>query len=351
MSLLTKKKTEVVGLDVGSRAVKLVRLSRNERGYCVTAAAICELAAAAGGSDEARAAKAIGECLSRAEVRERSAVCAAAGTEVMIRGFKFPPLPLKALDQAVLLEAQSVCPLDMKTSVLDYQLVETEGQNRAEPGPHNGLMVVGTQRLINQRISALTAARVKPVLMDAEALALLNCLTELNLVGDSGTVAVIDIGWSKSSVIIYGQNGLPFVRDLNVAGGSIIGQISGEQGLSESDVQQILCDAEAAIGGANRNKTLLSLNNAIRPMVMMINETLRFYAFQEKSSAVEKIFLCGGFSQVPMFRDMLMDALPAEAEVLNPMDHIEWQTPAEQNGLKACGPVLAIATGLAMRTV
>jgi type IV pilus assembly protein PilM len=268
----------------------------------------------------------------------------------MVRGFKFPPLPLKAIEQAVALEAQSVCPLDMKNSVLDYQLVGLCPSDRQEPSPQSGLMVVGTERLISQRVSQLAAAGVKAVLMDAEALALLNCLTELNMVEDYGTVGVIDIGHSKTSIVIYGQNGLPFVRDLNIAGDTIVRQIAAELGISEQDVRSGLCGKpNPGFTTEQRNQLLLVLNNAIRPLVIMINETLRFYSFQEKNAMVEKIFLSGGFPLISMFTDMLSDALPVETGLLNPLDHMEWQAGSGQSSIQTCGPALAIATGLAMR--
>lgn len=352
MNLLSVKKMELVGIDVGSSAVKLIKLGRSGCGYTVRAAAMAEIPSpSADSADASGIVGAIRQCLSIAQVKDRCAVCGVAGPEVMVRGFKFPPLPAKALDQAVQLEAHSVCPLDMKNSVLDYQLIGHDIQTQ-EPRPQNGLMVAASDRLIQQRLAQLTGAGMKPVLMDSEALALLNCLNELNLLAPGGSAAVIDIGDSVTSVIIYGQNGLPFVRDLNIAGGSIIRQIAAEQQMEEKTVRNALCSGgRAEITTEQRNKILLALNNAIRPLVMMINETLRFYSFQEKGSPVEQIFLCGGFSLVEMFTDMLTDALPVCTTILNPLEKIEWESPQDQNRWKACGPVMAIAAGLAMRTI
>lgn len=356
MAVLTLKKTELVGLDVGTWAVKLVRLARQDGCYRVMAAASMEVGSEQGENTAARTQAAIGACLSRAGVRDGLFVCAVAGTEVMVRGFKFPPLPLKAVENAVLLEAQSVCPLDMRNSILDYQLIGSESMETAmktgEAQPQSGLMVVGTQRLIQQRLSQLSAAGIKPVLMDAEALALLNCLTELDMIDDHETVGVIDIGCSKTSIVIYGQNGLPFVRDLNVAGDVILRQISGEISMEETQVRSLLFQPEShEIPKEQRNQLLLALNNAIRPLVTMVNETLRYYSFQEKNAVVEKIFLSGGFSLAPMFMDMLTDALPVETSVLNPLAHMDWHAGSNQAQMKTYGPALAVATGLAMRTL
>jgi Tfp pilus assembly PilM family ATPase len=82
----------------------------------------------------------------------------------------------------------------------------------------------------------------------------------------------------------------------------------------------------------------------------MISETIRFYSTHEKD-AVGKVFLCGGFSLVSTFTEMLTDALPVETVLLNPLDHVQWDVPAAQQEFRACGPALAVATGLAMRTL
>lgn len=352
MTLFTSRKSELVGLDVGTWAVKLVRLAKQQRHYQVTAAAAIELCDLDPSIDAAeRAEAAIRECLQRAGIRDRYAVCAVAGTEVMVRGFKFPPLPLKAVEQAISLEAQSVCPLDMKSSVLDYQLISENPVDTAackqEPQSQTGVIVVATEKLIRQRKAQAAAAGIKPVLVDSEALALLNCISELDLIQDHGTIGAIDIGHSKTSIIIYGQNGLPFVRDLNLGGEAILQQIGREHNMDERQVRQALCRPELL--KEQRNQLLLALNNAIRPLVVMINDTLRFYSLHEKNSTVEKIFLSGGFSLAPMFTDMLADALPVETSVLNPLDYMERGDGQELP--KTYGPALAIATGLAMRTL
>jgi type IV pilus assembly protein PilM len=357
LKLFQAKKTDLIGLDVGSKAVKLIRLKNTAGGYCVTAAGIADIQQAGEADESERDGKsveaAIRRCLAAAQVRERYTVSGVAGSEVMVRGFKFPPMPPEAVEQAVLLEAQSVCPLEMKNSVLDYQLVGTaqDVQKDADPlRPRCGLMAAAAERLVRQRSQQLTTAGLKPVLMDVEALALLNCLNALNLVESRVTPAIIDLGYSTTNIIIYGQNGLPFVRDLNIAAGSMLRQICKEQAADEDLVHGVLCGMETTCTRETRNGILLSMNNAMRPLVSMLNETLRFYAMHEKN-AVGKIFLCGGFSLVSTFAEMLTDALPIETVHLNPMDHLEWDTPAAQSELKTCGPALAVATGLAMRTL
>ncbi len=356
--LLNKLKTHIdlVGLDIGSTSVKLVQLLKAPDGYTVSAAVQEQIESKPEEqkNDQPQVIAAVKKCLKKANLKSHNVVCGIAGPEVVVRGFNFPPLPEVAVEQAVRMEAQQVCPFESKNMALDYQLVEnrevTEEQKAAKVLPRSGLMVACTQDLVKEKTHILTEAGAKPLLVDSDALALLNCFNELNLADTDGTVAVIDIGWTLTNVIIYGKDGLPFVRDLNNAGKQVIQRISRELQISEEEVCRALRGQENS--GPMQNKILLAMNNAIRPLAMAINETLRFYSFQEKTSEVEKIYLCGGFSLVDTFVEFLSDAMPVQTQILNPFEKIRWDAGKEGNELiETCGAGLALAAGLAMRTI
>ena len=356
-NLLNKlqSQVELVGLDVGTASVKLIRLLKGPNGYTATVA-VKEVIDVNAEGEKSRDAivTAVKKCLKRARLDSPDVVCGISGSEVVVCGFEFPPLPDAAIEQAVRMEAQQVCPFDSKQTVLDYQLIEnpevTSEQKAAKVFPRRGVMVASTENVVKEKKAILAEAGAKPLLVDSNALGLINCLNELNLVDTNSTVAVIDIGWEFTNVIIYGQNGLPFVRDLSQAGKQIIQEISKELEIPEAEVQQALIGKD--MSEENRNKVLLTLNNAIRPLATAINETLRFHSFQEKNSVVEKIFLCGGFSLIDTFVELLSDAMPIETQRLNPFGKIKCDANVDGNELlKTCGPQMAVATGLAMRTI
>ena len=347
---------ELVGLDIGTTSVKLIQLLKDAEGYTATVAVKEEIDVNPEDPKNSHAAHvlAVQKCLKKANLNSRNVVCGVSGSEVMIRGFKFPSLPEEAIEQAVRFEIQQVCPFDSKDLILDYQLVEnasvSDGQELSNVFPRSGVMIAATKNVVEEKTGILTEAGAKALFVDSDALALLNCLNELELLDTDATVAIIDVGWEFTNVIIYGQDGLPFVRDLNNAGRQIVQKISRELDLSEEDVRHALAGGETA--EEVRNKILLSLNNVIRPLAMAINETLRFYSFQEKKSGVEKIFLCGGFSMLETFREFFSDVLPVEVQLLNPFEKIKCRAGDEGNELlKTYGPGLAVAAGLAMRTI
>lgn len=356
-SLLSKlqPQVELIGLDIGTASVKLIRLLKDADEYTASAAVKEDIEPVSKDADgKVAITAAVKACLQKANLSKANVVCGVSGPDVMVRGFEFPPLPDEAVEQAVRFELQQVCPFDCKEMVQDYQLIEnpavTPQQKVSKVMPRSGLMTACTENAVKKKTAVLTEAGVKALLVDADALALLNCLNELQLLDTDATVAVIDVGWELTNVVIYGQDGLPFVRDLNNAGRRIVEKISSQLKLSEDRIRRALAGQQT--DEDTRKKILLGLNNAVRPLALAVNETLRFYSYQEKTSGVEKIYLCGGFPLLDTFMEFFSDALPVEVQLLNPFDKIKCRAGERGNELlKTYGPGMVVATGLAMRTI
>ena len=356
LNVLNRQKIELAGLDIGSSAVKLVRLNKGEDGCYTLIAAASESIASCPDDEKQRQQNrvdAVRTCLQKAGLKNGNLVCGLSGPEVVIRGFTFPPLPDGAVQQAVQMEAQQVCPLDMKHSVLDFQLIEApqpaSAAVAAKAAARQGVMTVATENAIRQQTELLTQAGATTAIVDVNALAMLNCLSELEQLDEQETVAVIDVGNATSNVVVYGQDGLPFVRDINIAGASIIQDISRQRELPEEQIRRTFAQGQSS--DQLDSKLLLAMSNAIRPLVNAINETLRFYSFQEKTSGVDRIFLCGGFALIEAFVEFLTDSVAMPVALLNPFSTILYDSDTAINKtLKKDGPAFAVAAGLAMRT-
>ena len=353
-NVLNLRQVRLVGLDVGSSSVKVVQMKKDEQGYAAVAATMVRIDTETEDPQQLRenTISAIEKCLEASAYQTRNAVCGLCGPDVMVRGFNFPQLPPEAIEQAVLLEAQQVCPLDISNSVVDYQIIESHYDDSDEQNQTGtkGIFVVATNDAVNGRRQCVTDASVKNVLMDVDGLALLNCLSEYEQCKAGHSVAILDVGSSFTNVVILGSDGLPFIRDLPHAGKAIIEEIARDNNISPETVTKIL-------RGAEESTELLSelngsLKSACRKLVSDITETLRYYTLQESTSPIDKIFLCGGFALVVGFAEMLDEYLPQKVVLLNPFTKIRCEADDASNKLlRDCGPAMAVAAGLAMRSV
>ena len=337
---------EVIGLDIGSSQVKLIQLQKDNSDYTVVAAAIADIPP---GQDDENArdiniAAAIHQCLESAEPQKRLAVCGLSGPEVAVRYFKFPSLSPEEIESAVLLEAAQVCPFNTNDGAVDYQLAPNGGDSVS------GILVAATNKLIKRKTQFIENASLDCVLMDIDGLALLNCLNEYER-KESGqtTTAVLNVGSSYTTLAIMGED-MPFIRDMTYAGNDIVRQIADENNIPAENAAKILSDGE----NSTQSPVDLgdSLARACQPLIVDVNETLRYYTTQEKLAPVKKIFVCGGFALVKGFVEILDSHLPAETLLWNPFDKMSC---GPQNNcrdlLEKKGPAMAVAAGLAMRSI
>jgi type IV pilus assembly protein PilM len=341
------KKDAILGLDIGSSAVKIVVLQKSDVGYSATAAGIRDIAA--GEDDDHRrvhTVKAIRECFEQIKIKTKMVVCGVSGPEVAVRDFEFPPLSAEDIEAAVQLEASQVCPFSASDSAVDYHLIPN-GDDKTR-----GVLVAATNTLIASKVQLAKEARLNCVLMDVDGLALLNCFNGLaNGRQESETdrtVAILNVGGSHTTLAIMDNKGWPFIRDMNYAGDDIWAQIAANNNVSVADVKGILSgDLETDEPGLYE-----SLARACQKLVADVGETLRYYSAQSTSSNVEKLFVCGGFALVKGFVELLNSRLGAEVVLWNPFDKIRCDANRGfEDILARTGPAMAVAAGLAMRSI
>ena len=343
--LLNLEETQVLGLDIGSSAVKIVQLRKDDAGYVVTAAGIADIANGTETNQkhkEINTVRAISECLQSTGVQMRPAVCGVCGPEVAVRYFKFPLLPAEEVQGAVLLEAAQVCPFNIDDSAVDYQLMP-DGEDSV-----CGVLVAATNKLIERKRQLAKGACLDCVLMDVDGLALLNCFSECEKAEAGQTTAILNVGSSYTTLAIMGANALPFIRDIAYAGEAIVKEIATEKGVSMEAVKKTLL---GPLGGPEVEFGD-SLEKACQKLIVDVTETLRYYTAQEKSAIVEKIFVCDGFALVRGFVELLDSRLPARTVLWNPFDKIRCDVGQNcRDILQKNGPAMAVAAGLAMRSI
>jgi type IV pilus assembly protein PilM len=353
--LLKISQDEVVGLDIGSSVVKMVQLQKNNACYKVIAAGIADIEKGDDSDDsaiEVNTAGAIHKCLESIGVQTRLAVCSVCGPEVAVRYFRFPLLPAEEVGPAVLLEAGQVCPFNIDDSSVDYQLIP-DGEDNV-----SGILVAATNKLIERKRRLAEDASLSTVLVDVDGLALLNCFSEYRKVSSEDevgqTAAILNVGSCFTNLAIMAgtasDNALPFVRDIAYGGDDIVKHVAAEHNLPIETVRKILFGCEtleqpqSGLGD--------SLARACQRLITDVAETLRYHTAQGKSAAVERVLVCGGFSLVEGFVELLDSRLPARASLWNPFDRMScedgrrWKDVLQKNG-----PAMAVAAGLAMRSI
>lgn len=338
---------DVLGLDIGTSSIRMVQLSMENDKYAVVAANVVDIVPQdeEAPAKEADFVKALQKCLDAANTRSKLAVCSVSGPEVAVRHFKFPPLQPQELEGAIRLEASQVCPFSVDTGVIDYQIILNEDNSAV------GVFVAATNDIIKRKTRLLDKCSLNCVLMDTDGLALLNCLSQIRKGEPNITSsAILDVGASCTTLAVMGENGLPFVRTVPYAGNDIIALIAQENNVRpEVAKKDVFGNTRPAITQENLQK---GLEKACGKLVTDVAETLRYHSAQEKSSPVDQLLVCGTFGMVRGFVDILNKLLPIKAILWNPFDTMHCAVGRQcLDVIQAKGPAMAVAAGLAMRSV
>ncbi len=341
-------KDAVLGLDIGSSAIKLIALSKSDGGYSATAAGIARIAPAEenNGNPQANTVRAIRECFRQARTKTRFAVCGVNGPDVAVRDFEFPPLSDEEIEAAVLLEAAQVCPFNAADSAISYQVMPNGNDKTA------GVLVAATNTLVQSKTELVRKAGLKCVLMDVDGLALLNGFNGLADQSEKPaadqTVAILNVGASHTTLAVMDKNGWPFIRDMTYAGDDILAQVAAHNGASVEMARGILFGDSTAVEPDLHD----SLEKACQRLITDVGETLRYYVAQSQSATVEKLFVCGGFALARGFTELLNSRLGTKSVLWNPFQTARCGASQRcEDILAKSGPAMAVAAGLAMRSI
>jgi len=341
---------EVMGVDIGSFAVKIVQLRKANSQWVVTAAGVVDISEKGAdnpGRKEANAARAVHNCMRLSGIKSKQAICAVGGAEVAVRNFEFPIIPEEQLERAIMLEAKQVCPFNTDQIAVDYSVIP-DGDGRTR-----GYLVVATERLIKSIVRLTNRAHLNCTMVDVDGLALLNCFNEVEKPEKNHGTAILNIGSHCTTLAVEGDGGWPFIRCLGYAGDNIIEGIAAENEMTPDAVKSIFAGDPKEITSSIQK----SFERACNRLINEINKTVRYYGAQERTSDIRKILVCGGFTMFGDIVKILNSNLPMEVVLWNPFEKMRCQVGRNHRGVlvksivRKNGSALAVAAGLAMRAI
>jgi len=351
---MASRGSALVGLDIGTTSVKAARIRR--RGDRVTVASIArsaiESAVAPGAPADDKIVMAVWRCL-RVLGGRAGVVCSLAGPDVAVRTFEFPALPRHQLASAVELEAAQVCPFEVSEGAVSYHVLGGPPAKGAKPPADaqrlRGFFAAARNKIIQHRKGLCERGDATCVVMDVDGLALLNCLEACKKHKTREAAMVLNVGYAYTNVAIISDDGLPFVRDISYAGGHILTRISQIIELPRPAV------AAALEGGAEteipRSRLQPAVRQACTGLADRVAETLRYHGTRKSGPPVDRVYLCGGFTQSGAVAKALISLLPAKTELWDPLAVLPCTRAVRKSPAVEFGPAFAVAVGLAMRTL
>ncbi len=300
----------VVGIDIGSYAVKVVEIEGDKSTQRITALAQAVLPDGASQLGEVANADAVAQTLrtvlKKAGVVSKVAVVGVSGTRVVIRTSQLPAMASNELDAAVSYEAIELLPIPEKDLVSSYVIQGSQTGGGGES--YSEVLIAGAySKVIEAATKAIQKAGLKVQAVDVGALATQKAISWLNRIergrtDDEKVVAssqvVVDVGSQLTEISFVDSGKVKFVRTIVRGSENITAAIKAagdgtweEAELAKREYSVSELDSHLDSGIEDAIKT------AVSHLVGEITSTIDFYQLQSGSSNIEKVWLVGSGSR------------------------------------------------------
>jgi type IV pilus assembly protein PilM len=343
----------IIGLDIGSSAVKAVELKPAGKAYRVAAFGSEPLPpdSIVDGAiiDSTAVADAIRRLFDANKAFKSKDVCASlSGNAVIVKKITLPVMTESELGESIYWEAEQYIPFDIQDVNLDYQILDP-GTGPESRGSMDVLLVAAKKEKIGDYTSVIAQAGRTPVLVDVDAFALQNAF-EVNYGFEPGKVVVLlNAGASAININILQGDQSVFTRDISMGGNAYTEAVQKELDLPFEAAEQL--KKGIPVDGATFEEAQPVLRAITENVLLEIQKTFDFFKATASSEHIDRLMLSGGASRVDGFREMLQERFSAPVEDFDPFRAVTWD--AKKLGADAAdlGPTAAVAVGLALRKV
>jgi type IV pilus assembly protein PilM len=348
--MLLAKKNKLVGLDIGSRSIKAGEISETKKGRSLIKYGMVELSPGliedGNIADPVQVANAIRQLFKAYNIKEQNVAVSIGGYSVIVKKINVQTMSEEQLQETIHFEAEQYIPFDISDVNIDFQIL---GEAEGNPNQMNVILVAAKKEMVNNYINLVQLANLNPCIIDIDAFALQN-IFELNYESEGESVALIDIGASKTSLNILKDKASVFMRDVSLGCGQINHEVASVVNCSIEEAEQIKFNNPGDRLSTEQLQSIVL--SVVTDWCNEIRRALDFFYSTYPDDQIKKIILSGGGANITEFRQLLAEETFAEVEAINPFKNIEIDIDRfETSYLKAIAPQAAICMGLALRKV
>src|SRR3972149_1023540 len=305
----------MVGLDIGTKTIKIVELEKDGLSFSLSASGIVGFS---GNSVEkmidekemATFAQVIRKLHAEAGVSSRDMVISIPEQSAFTRTVTFPLLTDAEISSAVKWELEQYIPIPAAEAISQHIILE---RNEKTSPPSVLVLLVAAPRVIVEKYTKLVSmAGLTPIAVETELIALTRSLAPIDK-----TVLLMDLGANSTDIAIAKNSLLCFSRSIPLAGEAFTRAVS--QGLGVTGVQAEEYKKTYGLNASQlEGKVKGALDPVLRLVVDEVKKAISYYESEQKGEAPTAIQVSGGTSGMPQIITTLTELLGIEVSVANP---------------------------------
>ena len=340
---------KVVGIDIGSSAIKLAEITLAKGGATLDNFAVIPAPQQAITNGEITDSLLVSESI-RSAFREngfknKTACVGLSGTAVIIKKISIPRVDPKKLREQVQYEAAQYLPFDVSQVTLEHHVLSFT----SSPENLDILVIAAQNEYILNYINSISQAGLKCGVLDVNSLALAN-IFELNYGKTSEPIALFNFGSNITNFLVLFQGEVIFSRDIPVGGFHFTNEISKNMGITFDEAETLKISQSGDQEVPEETRTFMNI--ALDYVTEEIRNSIDFYTATAQGHLITKAYFTGGASLTAGLIDHLVDVLKLPFEPFNPLMNLKPGTKKiSPLYMQQITPFCSIACGLGIRMV
>lgn len=345
------KSKRVLGIDIGSSAIKAILLKKNSKGvekYSLEKIAMepIESQVIVEGDiiDSVAVVDALDRLIKTVKVGGNDVAISLSGNSVIIKKITLPRMDEAELAESIQWEAEQYIPFEIDEVMFDYQVLR-----RKEESEDIDLVLVAVKKeKVNDYISVISQVGKETSVVDVDVFAMQNCYEANYSDMIEQTVGLVNIGASVTSINVVRSSETLFWRDIMIGGNRHTEAIQRRLGLGTEQAEEAKKNYDS--GSVPAESIIPILDTASEELVDVIAKSFDFYLGSEGSAALSQVLVSGGVALTPGLLEKLGDRLSTSVELMNPFREINIHSGKfDLDTISDQGCHFAVAVGLALR--
>lgn len=350
------KKNQLIGLDIGSHAIKLVEIEHTKRGRILKNFGMIRVPtdAIVEGSikDEEAVSTAIKRLFRNLGVRNQNVAVSLSGYSVFSKKISLAVMDDSGIESAIQEEAEKYIPFDINDVNVDFAVLPSELGSAAkerETADRMELMLVAAKTsVIDEYVHLFETAGMNPCVLDVDIFALQNAL-ELSMDDPTKGHVIVNVGARELSInAVYGGVST-FSRDASYGGAQITEAIMSELNVDFEEAERIKLGA----GNGDNEKTVQEIvSSIVSGWVREVKQALDFVTATYPDETMGHLMVGGGACRIPGFQKVLEVETGLPVAQINPFRSLNINEKLfDPDYLGYMAPQAGVAVGLGLRSI
>ena len=339
----------VVGLDIGSSAIRAVELTVGD-GSKPVLEAFGQVGLHSGAivdgevRDRDQVVQAIRRLWQEGGFTEKRVRIGVAGLRAITRELDMPLIPPEELNDAVRFRADEVVPFPIEQTAISSKVIAqyTDGEGAQTL---RVLVAAAHRDLVDSLVAVVLEAGLEPVGIDLNTAALVRSLHDPTFTDEPE--AIVSVGAGLTLVVVHQAGVLQFVRTIDLGGEAVTRSIASALDLPLPDAEALKRRMDQP--GATDVRARNAAGEAIDELVVEIRNSIRFFSSLPGRSPAGRVLVTGAGARVAEFLPRLQRELDVPAAVASPLSMIDTsKLPISGEQAAVIEPTLAVPVGLAL---